>query len=309
MAIKINAGSNVKRGDYFSVDPFEIVVREELRGRHKPPTDDRIVNRALSILDHGQIQAVECRRDEKHRLILNSGFTRTAAVRLIRTGFDYEGVHYHDPDFMLKVLLTEANDATAFKRNVVENAQRDDTSPIDDAFNQQKLRDAYGMSDADIARLYGCNQAKISTYRKLLQLKTEWQDMVHDGRLSVSAALLVLELPEEQRATAIENSAKDNGKINGAKLTEMVRENCLNDNNVVRSENAGDGEEVLEKPAKARSIRELRKFFEFRAASENGFDPAIQRFSKDIVAYINGRTTDQQMQNSMKRLLDATAEG
>jgi hypothetical protein len=307
MVAKIDAGSNVKRGDFFFVDPFEVEIREELRGRHKPPTDDRVVNRAISILDIGQIHAVECRRNEKNRLVLTAGFTRAAAVRLIRTGFDYEGQHYHDPEIRLKVSLTDANDATAFKRNVVENAQRDDTSPVDDALNQQRLRDSYGMSDADIARLYGYQQTKVGTLRKLLQLKSDWQDMVHDGRLPVSAALLILELPEAERASAIEQATQESGKINGAALTGIVREHHLNDNNRVPKETSENNVEN-EKPAKARSVRELKKFFEFRAATENKFDPAIQRFSKDILLYITGRSTDQQMQNALKRLLDATAK-
>ena len=42
MALKINAGET-KRGDFFFVDPFQVIVKEDLRGRHKPITPEAIM--------------------------------------------------------------------------------------------------------------------------------------------------------------------------------------------------------------------------------------------------------------------------
>src|SRR4051812_22350646 len=108
MAVKINTGdSEYTRQDYFFVDPFEVIVKEELRGRRKPPTEEAIIDMATSMNDHGQQQPVQVRKADNNRIMLNLGFTRTAAARLIRTGFVCEdedgGVReIKDEEFKLK---------------------------------------------------------------------------------------------------------------------------------------------------------------------------------------------------------------
>jgi ParB-like chromosome segregation protein Spo0J len=232
MATKVNAG-DVRRGDLLFVDPFEIKMVEELRGRHKPPTEEAVIKMAMSILEHGQLEPVECRKIENSRLQLTLGFTRAAAVRLIRTGFiDLDGVeHPADNEFRLKVVVTDTNDDKAFIRNVVENAHRNSTTPMDDAFNQNRLRTKYGMSDAEIARLYQYKgQNTVARLKKLLSLETRFQDMVHNGTLSINGALELLDLPPHQRDSALQAATnQDSGKVNATDLRAQVRDRILAD--------------------------------------------------------------------------------
>jgi ParB-like chromosome segregation protein Spo0J len=232
MATKVNAG-DVKRGDLLFVDPYELKVVEELRGRHKPPTEEAVILMAESILDHGQRQPVECRKIENHRLQLTLGFTRTAAVRLIRKGFtDSQGVERPaDPEFRLKVVITDTNDDLAFIHNIVENAHRNQTSPMDDAFNQNRLREKYGKNDAEIARLYQYKgQGMVSRLKKLISLDTRFQEMVHDGTLSINGALELLDLPADARDAALAAATnQDSGKVNATDLRAQVRDRILAD--------------------------------------------------------------------------------
>lgn len=200
MSISISAG-DTKRGDFFFIDPFQIETREELRGRHIPPTADKIVELAVSILAHGQLQPIQCRRMEGNRLLLTLGFTRMAAIRLIRSGFlDTEGIQHCDPEIKIKAVVNDANDETAFIQNVVENAHRNETSAIDDAYNQDRLRDRYGKTDAEIARLYQYRSpGKVGQLRQLLTLSGDVQKRVHSGELSMQAALDMRHLPEPEQ--------------------------------------------------------------------------------------------------------------
>jgi ParB-like chromosome segregation protein Spo0J len=245
MATKVNAG-DVKRGDLLFVDPFEVQVKEELRGRHKPPTEEAVIKMAMSLLEHGQLEPVECRKIENHRLQLTLGFTRTAAVRLIRTGFtDTEGVvHPADKEFRLKVVITDTNDDLAFIRNIVENAHRNATTPMDDAFNQQRLRDKYGKSDADIARLYQYKgQGMVTRLKKLLALDSRFQEMVHVGTLSINGALELLDLPADQRDAALQAATdQDSGKVNATDLRAQVRDRILADAEAAEEAGAGAGD-------------------------------------------------------------------
>lgn len=310
MAVKIQAGDDVRRGDVFFVDPFEVIIKEELRGRHKPPTEDQIIERAISMLDFGQIQPVEARRTEDNRLMLTLGFTRCAAARLIRDGFmDSEGNERKDAEFRLKVMVTDCNDEAAFKRNVVENAHRNDTSAIDDALNHQILRDRYGMNDTQIARLYGeSNSNRVCRYRKLLLLDSDTQDRIHQGKLTVQAALDALELPETERAAALAAATTGNGKVDGAVIRAQVRARHLRDD-----ENSDKPASESNGHAKSNgrathplSMREVRSFFEGVAHNAEGeHDEAVQRFGKDILPWLRGEKSAKSMENALNRLLDA----
>lgn len=248
MATKVNAG-DVKRGDLLFVDPFEIKVVEELRGRHKPPTEEAVIKMAMSILEHGQLEPVECRKIENHRLQLTLGFTRTAAVRLIRTGFtDLDGVERPaDKEFRLKAVITDTNDDKAFIRNVVENAHRNATTAMDDAFNQDRLRTKYGMNDAEIARLYQYKgQGMVTRLKKLLSLDTRFQDMVHDGTLSINGALELLDLPADQRDSALQAATdQDSGKVNATDLRAQVRDRILADAEAAEEGGTGDDSVIV----------------------------------------------------------------
>lgn len=315
MALRISAGDDVKRGDVFFIDPAQVIVKNELRGRSRPPAPDAIIRRAINMLEVGQLQPVEARRVEQNHLMLNLGFTRTAAARLIREGFDHEGVHYGDPQFMLQVRVVDCNDEQAFIRNVVENAQRDQTSPIDDAMNQQRLRE-YGKNDVEIAKLYGYgsngkpSSSKVSRLRKLLQLSKEQQEMVHEGTLSVQAALDLLELPTEKRDEAIK-AAKEasvtegHGKeISGSQVRAVVRDHILHDDNKAPTPATPGDTAEDPKGAKPRTMREIRKFLETTMRGEDA-DPAVARFCQDTLRWLNGKTTDKAMSNAIGRLLDA----
>jgi ParB-like chromosome segregation protein Spo0J len=332
MATKINAGDDVKRGDFFWVDPTEVIVREELRGRQKPPTEADIISMAESLMDHGQRQPVECRKIENNRLLLNMGFTRTAAARLIRTGFiGTEGSERRDENFKLKVILSDGNDKDAFIHNIVENAHRNNTTAIDDAYNHNRLREQYGYNDAQITRLYRYDDPnKVGRYRKLLNLNPDVQNLVADGSLAVQAAIDLLDMPEDKHAevlaAATVTKADGTIKVQGSAIRQQVRSHHLNDDgnddgtDDPSTDNNGNSDAtVAKKKAKKKgskdnsglkplSMREIRKFFEAQSDSENQVDPGIQAFSKSMLAWMAGKVGDKSMGNALNKLADYERE-
>ncbi len=293
MSVHISAGKDVRRGDFFFIDPFEINVKEELRGRHTPPTEEDVISMAHSLMEFGQRQPVECRRIEGNRLQLTLGFTRVAAARLIREGF--EGGT--DKNFKIKVVLTDANDDLAFQHNVVENAHRNQTSSIDDAFNQARLRDRNGMSDTDIAKLYRCSPATVGNLRKLLGLDKKIQTQIHEGKMSVIAGLDLLELPDDKRQAAVADAVKDNGKVSGAEVRKKVREHILSDDNQPPRPAASRINEPKPKKSKARSIKEIKDFFE--AKREATKDKAHKELCTVLLLWINGLRTDESLDEAI----------
>ena len=325
MAVKLNAG-DVKRGDVFLVNPFEIEVKEDLRGRCTPPCEESVKDLAVSMLDYGQLQPVVARRVENHRLLLTAGFTRNAAARLIRTGFSHvdeagQSQDYKDEEFRLKVTVSDCNDEEAFVRNVVENAHRKQTSPMDDAINQDKMRDRYGMTDVEIAKVYGWKSSvKVGRLHKLLQLEKDERALVHDGKMGVQGAIDLLDLPADQRKAAVEAATNDKGKVSGAKIVDAIRDSqlagqddaplnldpndpfaqVLNDDGKAPANDEADQPEEDQK-FRPRNRRQIVKFF---TSEDYEHDPAVDRFRKDFVKYAEGKLTDKQMMNALYRLLN-----
>lgn len=310
MAMSVNTSEKVRRTDVLMVSPFDILVAEEHRGRYFQPTKEKVVEMAMSIFDYSQRQPVECRRvtyeERKNVLKVTAGFTRTNAVRLIREGFTgTDGTHRHDPAFMIKVMVADCSDQRAFEHNIVENAHRNETSDIDDAHNQNRLRESYGYSDAEIARLYRYNsQNKVGRLRQLLQLTEEEQRLVHLGKLSMSAAIELLDLDENKRKEILIalQQGDENVKLKGSDVIDEVRNHILSDDDE-GLQGDGNQSEVSNQKFKPRSMANLRKYLVSR--QEEDQHPAVQRFCADMIKFLAGKSTDRAMDNAFKRMLEA----
>lgn len=262
MATKLagERGKDYRRGDMYHFDPTKVHVRNDLRGRWKAPTERDILELAISFFLYGQIQPCEVRLVTVNGVAntpqLNSGFTRCAAARLLREGFtvpeDFKledlnepenveeasqdskrfvapGEFVQDSEFMLQVKAVRCDDRQALERNIEENRRRTDTSDIDDAYNQNTLREKYGYNDSEIARRYGYNNAtKVSRLKKLLLLPDEIKMMVHDKRMATAAAIDLLDRPESEWEAIVAEAMKGD-KVNGTDVRKIVREKNLSD--------------------------------------------------------------------------------
>ena len=87
---------------------------------------------------------VQVRKVADNRVQLVLGYRRHRAALLYN-------LRHPDNPMKLKCVVVTVNDEEAFRRNIVENKQRAETTPIDDAFNQRRLREEFGWTDARIA--------------------------------------------------------------------------------------------------------------------------------------------------------------
>jgi ParB-like chromosome segregation protein Spo0J len=303
MSITINTLTKTTRTDLYNVNPFEIEINNDLRGRHIPPTDQQIIQRAYSMLPPsmggiGQIQPIEARRKQDKTLLITLGFTRINAARRIRQGFTYNGTHYQDPNYTIQVRVIDCDDPTALKRNIAENAQRNPTSPIDDAYNQIKLATECGMTDQEIANFYNTTSTKIKTLRKLLQHTPAIQHQIHTGEISVTAALTLLELPEEEREQAIQNAKRNTGTINGAKIQTQIRNKILS--------RKCDHDNPTPVKTKTRTHKEIKTYLQILQDPTQHPDPNIRQIAKALTNYITGKTGDQALTNAIYKLYNLT---
>lgn len=102
------------------------------------------------------------------------------------------------------VILREANDLEVLELSLIENLQRADLNPIEEAQAYARLAGEFGMRQEDIAQKVGRSRASVTNSMRLLDLDQQVQTWVVQGLLSVGHAkvLLGLKAHDEQRGVA-----------------------------------------------------------------------------------------------------------
>jgi ParB family transcriptional regulator, chromosome partitioning protein len=102
------------------------------------------------------------------------------------------------------VIVRQASDLEVLELSLIENLQRADLNPIEEAQAYARLAGEFGMRQDDIAQKVGKSRASVANAMRLLDLDQQVQTWVVQGLLSVGHAkvLLGLKAPEEQRLIA-----------------------------------------------------------------------------------------------------------
>lgn len=102
------------------------------------------------------------------------------------------------------VILREASDQEVLELALIENLQRENLNPIEEARGYNELIQRFGLKQEDVAQKVGKSRAVVANALRLLSLPDEVQAWVAKGQLSVGHAKVILGLtiPEEQRLVA-----------------------------------------------------------------------------------------------------------
>ncbi|MCB1783507.1 MAG: ParB/RepB/Spo0J family partition protein [Alphaproteobacteria bacterium] len=97
------------------------------------------------------------------------------------------------------VIVLDLEDLQAFKIALIENLQREDLDPIDEALGYQRLLDEYKQTQDELAKAVGKSRSHITNMVRLLNLPSKVQGYVSAGELSMghARALINTEKPEE----------------------------------------------------------------------------------------------------------------
>ena len=105
----------------------------------------------------------------------------------------------------------EVDDRTALTLALIENLQRDDLSPVDEARGYERLLAEFKLAQQDVADAVGRDRSTVANALRLLKLPAAVLAMLHEGQLSVghARALLAIEDPRAAAALAREAVAQD----------------------------------------------------------------------------------------------------
>lgn len=108
------------------------------------------------------------------------------------------------------VVRGQAADPTLIEA-LVENVQREDLTPLEEAHAYRHLLEEYGMTQEEVADRVGKSRPSVSNTLRLLQLPLEIQAMVDSGRLSAGHARSLLGLDDERYAVHLAEKAVEEG--------------------------------------------------------------------------------------------------
>ena len=139
---------------------------------------------ADSLLRQGMIQPIVVTPDGADRYLIVAGERRWRASQIA-------GIHD------VPVIVRDTEEHERLELALVENIQRADLNPLEEARAYQQLMDLRGYTHEQLAERIGRDRSTITNSLRLLKLPDKVQDAVRDGRLSMGHARALLGLPRE----------------------------------------------------------------------------------------------------------------
>jgi ParB family chromosome partitioning protein len=163
--------------------------------------DEQLANLTQSIRAHGIIQPIVARKLEEGRYQIIAGERRWRAAQ--RAGLEKVPVVVKD--------VTTQQTQRRLEMALIENIQRENLNPIEEAQAYRKLVDEFGLKHDDIATQVGKDRSSVANTLRLLRLPEEVRVEVASGRLSMGHARAIVSLATEgdQRRIAREVLARN----------------------------------------------------------------------------------------------------
>ena len=177
---------------------MDIPIDRLYRGGHQPRrriNEEGIENLAASIRAQGLIEPVIVRPRPSGGYEVVAGERRWRAAQ--RAGLD-----------SIPALVKDLDDRQTMAMALIENIQREDLNPLEEAAALQRLLAEYAMTHEELADAVGRSRAAVSNLLRLLNLAPGVQEMIDAGELEMGHARALLALPVEEQAAAASQVAK-----------------------------------------------------------------------------------------------------
>ncbi len=122
------------------------------------------------------------------------------------------------------VQIRELSDIETMQIALIENLQRENLNPIEEAKGYTELVEKYNMTQEAVAKTVGRSRSTVSNAMRLLTLPDEIIDMLESGDISVGHGKALLSFDDEERMLDAARKAAD-GKLNVRTLEKMATEN------------------------------------------------------------------------------------
>lgn len=167
----------------------ELPIEFLQRGKYQPRRDmhpDTLAELAESIKSQGVMQPIIVRTLEENRFEIIAGERRWRATQL--AGLD-----------SIPAIVREVPDETAIALALIENIQREDLNPMEEAHALKRLQDEFELTHQEVADTVGKSRTTVTNLLRLMNLCQEVQTLLEHGDLDMGHARCLLSLDELQQ--------------------------------------------------------------------------------------------------------------
>lgn len=178
-----------------SKSPYQLLPLHKVEPNPNQPRQDfdpeQLEALARSIQEHGVVQPLTVRPLPNGYYQIIAGERRWRAARMAELK-------------EIPAVIMEADDKKTTELALIENLQRQDLNPVEEALGYQSLISDYGLTQEEAASRVGKSRPAVTNALRLLQLTPEILEMVRNGSLSAGHARAVLSLksPQKQQQAA-----------------------------------------------------------------------------------------------------------
>ena len=195
-------GLSALLGEDFSADfstPSSTLSISQIESYQNQPRknfdQEKLKELADSIRQHGLIQPLTVRKLASGYYQIIAGERRWRAARM--AGLDE-----------VPAVIIEADDQKSMELAMIENLQREDLNPIEEALGFQALVETYGMTQAEAADSVGKSRSAVANALRLLDLNISIQRRVEQNKISAGHAKAILPLSPPMRVKATDEIIK-----------------------------------------------------------------------------------------------------
>lgn len=194
--------SLIPTGDTGTVVPFAMLPVDQIHPNESQPRrrfdQESLEELAASIREVGVLQPIAVRPREEGGHLLISGERRWRAARM--AGLT-----------QIAAVIREVDDEHLLSEALVENLQREDLSPLEEAAAYTALLEEYGMTHEQVASRVGKSRSTVTNSLRLLALPGKIQGMLDRGELRSGHARALLGLEDQKYAVHIAERAVEEG--------------------------------------------------------------------------------------------------
>ncbi len=207
----------------FSDNASDVQIKTTLRTSDIEPNRDQprkhfstesISTLADSIREHGILQPILVRPLESGGYQIVAGERRWRAARML--GLDEVPVN-----------IKELSDVETMQIAIIENLQRENLNPIEEANGYNELIETYGMTQEQVGKLVGKSRSAVANAIRILALPEKILKLLENGDLTVGHAKALLTYDDDEMKIAIANRAAGGG-MTVRQLEKMVQKSAEN---------------------------------------------------------------------------------
>ena len=197
--------------DTFEESLRDIPITNIRAGKYQPRRvfrEESLEELGASIVSQGLVQPIIVRQIEKGDYEIISGERRWRASKL--AGLE-----------TVPAIVKEANDESVLAMSLIENIQRENLNPLEEAYAMQRLIDEFNLTHDEVAKSLGKSRSGVSNTLRLINLDFEVAKLLSDGKIEMGHARALLGA-EDSRQLFLANIILEES-LNVRQTEELIR--------------------------------------------------------------------------------------